>query len=850
MDYQSLHNKTVVELRKLAKDMGVRVPAGTNKSTLIDMLLEADRAAAQARNAAKQAAEAAAPAGKPAVSADKAAGAGKLEASADKAEAEPAAEPVRRGRKPKAAASEEALKPARGVAKRGRAPKAQKAADPGEAAEQVPAAGSGDAKNAVVPASTAVPVEAAPAEKSSVESASAGKSSVEKAGEDSGAKESPAEAQKPTVSAAEPAVDAAKATAAEQTARPAESPMAVSSVPAEARREAEPAARIPEGSEKPALIENGEARVAIRTGDGAYRPRNGEDALRPAMRPRTPEAARGDSPQHQNARYGRPQGRGVPTDNRPQRYAPDAANRVPRATGNRYARPGDAPRLYDNGQGRGYEAAQNRPYDNRQSGYDGGQNRSYDNRQSGYEGGQNRVYENRQAGGYDVSQNRPVEGVQGRVNDAPTQPRSAIQESAAPEAGVEREAPRQRVEQPSYGGEYRTSVPASEGPTVGEYGEGAGVLEIQPDGYGFLRAENCLPGPNDVYISIAQIRRFCLRNGDYVEGKTRPQREGDRYSAIMYISKVNGESPERAVERPRFEDLVPIYPEERLRLEAKGGRQDLSMRLIDMLAPIGKGQRGMIVSQPKAGKTTLLKKVANAITANYPEVHLIVLLIDERPEEVTDMKRSIDGEVVYSTFDEVPENHTRVSEMVLDRAQRLVEMGKDVVVLMDSITRLARAYNLTITPTGRSLSGGLDPGALFKPKRFFGAARNIENGGSLTIIATALVETGSRMDDIIFEEFKGTGNMELHLDRKLSDRRVFPAIDLLRSGTRREELLLSEDEMNGEIQVRRMLNGRQQEMYEQLIDLMTKTSCNAEFFAKLKGWLAVYEKDGYSLGKP
>ncbi len=405
-----------------------------------------------------------------------------------------------------------------------------------------------------------------------------------------------------------------------------------------------------------------------------------------------------------------------------------------------------------------------------------------------------------------------------------------------------------RPEQPAT--EYRTANPAAgELLASGECGEGAGVLEIQPDGYGFLRAENCLPGPNDVYISIAQIRRFNLRNGDLVAGKTRPQREGDRYSAILYITEINGEPPEKALERPRFEDLVPIYPDERLRLEPPTGRGDLSLRLVDMLAPIGKGQRGMIVSQPKAGKTTLLKKLANAITSQYPDVHLIVLLIDERPEEVTDMQRSIDGEVIYSTFDEEPEHHTRVSEMVLARAQRLVEMGKDVVVLLDSITRLARAYNLTITPTGRSLSGGLDPGALFRPKRFFGAARNIENGGSLTIIATALVDTGSRMDDIIFEEFKGTGNMELHLDRKLSDRRVFPAIDLLKSGTRREELLLTEEEMNGEYQVRKMLNGRQQEMYEQLIELMTKTSDNADFFTRLKGWLAVYEKEGYSMGR-
>ncbi len=403
-----------------------------------------------------------------------------------------------------------------------------------------------------------------------------------------------------------------------------------------------------------------------------------------------------------------------------------------------------------------------------------------------------------------------------------------------------------------YNAEYKTSNPAvPEMLNSGDCSEGAGVLEIQQDGYGFLRAENCQQGPNDVYISIAQIRRFNLRMGDYVEGKTRPQREGDRYSAMLYITSVNGRPPEEAANRPRFEDLVPIYPDQRLRLEtpAERGPGDFSLRLVDMLAPIGKGQRGMIVSQPKAGKTTLLKKIANAITAHYPEIKLIVLLIDERPEEVTDMKRSIDGEVIYSTFDEAPENHVRVSEMVLERAQRLVEMGQDVVVLMDSITRLARAYNLTITPTGRSLSGGLDPGALFKPKRFFGAARNIENGGSLTVVATALVETGSRMDDIIFEEFKGTGNMELHLDRKLSDKRVFPAVDMLRSGTRREELLLTEAELDGEMLVRRVLSGgKGQEMTEQIIGLMGKTSSNAEFFEKLKGWLAVFEKEGYTLG--
>lgn len=401
-----------------------------------------------------------------------------------------------------------------------------------------------------------------------------------------------------------------------------------------------------------------------------------------------------------------------------------------------------------------------------------------------------------------------------------------------------------------YNAEYKTSNPAvPEMLASGECMDGEGVLELQPDGYGFLRAENCLPGPNDVYVSIAQIRRFNLRMGDYVVGKTRPQREGDRYTAMMYITAVNGESPEKVYSRRRFDELIPVYPNERLRLE-QPGQKDLSLRLIDLMAPIGKGQRGLIVSPPKAGKTTLLKKVANAVSAAHPEAHLIMLLIDERPEEVTDMKRSISGEVVYSTFDEAPENHIRVTEMVLERAQRLVEMGKDVVILLDSITRMARAYNLVIPPTGRSLSGGLDPGALHKPKRFFGAARNIENGGSLTIIATALIDTGSRMDDIIYEEFKGTGNMELHLDRRLSDKRIFPAIDMVRSGTRREELLLSEKELEGVYQVRRMLSGgNTQENAEQLIGMMEKTNTNEEFIQRLKSWTKVYEKDGFSLGK-
>ncbi len=401
-----------------------------------------------------------------------------------------------------------------------------------------------------------------------------------------------------------------------------------------------------------------------------------------------------------------------------------------------------------------------------------------------------------------------------------------------------------------YNYEYGTSNPAvPEMLATGECSDGEGVLEVQPDGYGFLRAVNYLPSSKDTYVSIAQIRRFNLKTGDYVAGKTRPQREGDRYNALLYITTVNGEPPEKAIRRRPFEDLTPIYPDERIRLENAGNEKDLAIRELDLIAPIGKGQRGLIVSQPKAGKTVLLKKVANAITENYPDIHLIVLLIDERPEEVTDMKRSIQGEVVYSTFDEPPENHTRVAEMVLERAERLVEHGQDVVVLMDSITRLARAYNLVIPPTGRSLSGGLDPGALHKPKRFFGAARNIENGGSLTIIATALVETGSRMDDIIYEEFKGTGNMELHLDRKLSEKRIFPAIDMVKSGTRRDDLLLTKEEQEGVLAMRRLLSGgNTQDNAEQLIGLLEKAADNRVFLNRLKGCVTMWEKDGYTVG--
>lgn len=406
-----------------------------------------------------------------------------------------------------------------------------------------------------------------------------------------------------------------------------------------------------------------------------------------------------------------------------------------------------------------------------------------------------------------------------------------------------------------YNKEYGTSNPAVPGLLEGgECGDCEGVLEVLPDGYGFLRSDNYLPGNKDIYVSIAQIRRFGLRTGDLVTGKTRPSKEGERFLALLYITAINGIDPEEAMKRKPFEELVPIYPNERLTLEYDDGTgakdQNLAIRLVDLIAPIGKGQRGLIVSQPKSGKTTLLKNIANGITNNYPDVTLIVLLIDERPEEVTDMQRSIKGEVLYSTFDELPEHHTRVAEMAQERAMRLVEQGKDVVVLIDSITRLTRAYNITIPATGKTLSGGMDPGALHKPKRFFGAARNIENGGSLTIIATALIETGSRMDDIVYEEFKGTGNMEIHLDRKLSEKRIFPAIDIYKSGTRRDDLLLSPDEMDAVYIIRKMLgNGNPAEITEQLIAMLEKTENNKEFVAKIRAWNSAYAKDGFTTGK-
>ncbi len=361
-----------------------------------------------------------------------------------------------------------------------------------------------------------------------------------------------------------------------------------------------------------------------------------------------------------------------------------------------------------------------------------------------------------------------------------------------------------------------------------------GILEIAEGGFGFLRFNNFLTSEKDVYVSPTQIRRFNLKTGDKIKGISRLPNEGERFGALLYVLTVNGDEPGVSMRRPDFEDLTPIFPRERLTLEDSPA--DLSMRLIDLIAPIGKGQRGLIVAPPKAGKTTLLKKIANSIEKKHPEVEMIVLLVDERPEEVTDMKRSLNGgEVIYSTFDELPQHHVKVAEMVLARAQRLVEHGKDVVILLDSITRLARAYNLVVPSSGRTLSGGLDPGALHKPKKFFGAARNIEEGGSITILATALVETGSRMDDVIFEEFKGTGNMELHLDRKLSEKRIFPAIDLNRSGTRREDLLMNQEELEAIWAMRRaMANSPTQDVTETIIDNLAHTKTNRDFIQVIK----------------
>ena len=424
-----------------------------------------------------------------------------------------------------------------------------------------------------------------------------------------------------------------------------------------------------------------------------------------------------------------------------------------------------------------------------------GEQQSYQNRQN--QNGE-QTYQNRQA----QNGEQPYQNRQNQNNEQP-----AYQNNRDEVAEKSQE-------------EMDSGVPAS------------GILEVMPDGFGFIRCENFLPGENDGYVSPTQIRRFNLKTGDIINGNRRVKTSNEKFAALLYIKNVNGYPVSALERRPNFEDLTPIFPNSRLHMETQG-KSSTAMRVLDLLAPIGKGQRGMIVSPPKAGKTTLLKQVAQAVTNNHPDMHMIILLIDERPEEVTDIKESVVGnnvEVIYSTFDELPERHKRVSEMVIERAKRLVEHGRDVIILLDSITRLARAYNLVVPPSGRTLSGGLDPAALHMPKRFFGAARNMREGGSLTILATALVDTGSRMDDVIYEEFKGTGNMELVLDRKLSEKRIFPAIDILKSGTRRDDLLLSRDEAEAVDIVRKATNSlKPEDSVERILDLFAQTRTNREF---------------------
>ena len=407
---------------------------------------------------------------------------------------------------------------------------------------------------------------------------------------------------------------------------------------------------------------------------------------------------------------------------------------------------------------------------------------------------------------------------------------TAAEEEAPDEEEKAADEPEAEADQESKGGRKKR----------GKHGKGAdldsgekanGILEVLSDGYGFIRSDNYMPGDEDVYVAPSQIRKFGLQTGDVIEGNIRVRTQGEKFAALLCLTKVNGLEPDQILHRRRFEDMTPIFPNVRLRLEH--GRERVAARLVDLVSPIGKGQRGMIVSPPKAGKTTLLKQVALSVLDNNPEMHIIILLIDERPEEVTDMKETIRGkqvEVIHSTFDQLPEHHKRVSEMAIERAKRLVEQGQDVMILLDSITRLARAYNMTVPPSGRTLSGGLDPAALHMPKRFFGAARNMREGGSLTILATALVDTGSKMDDVVYEEFKGTGNMELILDRKLQERRIFPAVDIAKSGTRREDLLLTPDELRAVEVMRRGLNGmRPEEATDQILDLFAHTRSNFEF---------------------
>ena len=437
---------------------------------------------------------------------------------------------------------------------------------------------------------------------------------------------------------------------------------------------------------------------------------------------------------------------------------------------------------------------------------------------------QNRFQPRNNRNGYNNNNNNNQNNNNQRRNNNPeAEGENAPQQQPAQQPAPQQEQPQRRIPERQYDFDGILT--------------GNGVLEIMPDGYGFLRSSdyNYLSSPDDIYVSQSQIKLFGLKTGDVVEGPIRPPKEGEKYFPLVRVTKINGLEPTLVRDRVPFDHLTPLFPDEKFQLCKGDGSDNLSARVVDLFSPIGKGQRALIVAQPKTGKTILMKDIANAIAANHPEAYMIMLLIDERPEEVTDMRESVQGDVISSTFDEMPEKHIKVSEMVFERSKRLVEQGKDVVILMDSLTRLARAYNITIAPTGRSLSGGLDPGALYNPKRFFGAARNIRGGGSLTIVATALIDTGSKMDDVIFEEFKGTGNMELHLDRKLSEKRVFPAIDINKSGTRKEELLLTEKELSSVFSIRRaMSNLGTADVTEMIVSKMLKTKNNEEFINTIK----------------
>ena len=775
MEDHILQNKTVVELRALARQSGVKLPAGTNKARIIELLTAAPHSVAPTDAANKPA----------------------RESAADKPDSAPAA--------PRLAESTTAAKPDRETANESARKTAAVKAEAASSRLVAPT----DAANKPARESAADKPDSAPAAPRLAESTSV-------------AKPDRAVNDKPTHELAAGKADSAPADSTQDVSQSAARPRTKRVWP----KLPSPESRREDGEKRRAGRSRKASLPDQQTGQPVPKPQQEQTGvsvqsktpMQPVLKPQTEQPAQPHAPQNTPASR---------TDDQPVRQAPavqPSSDRF-RANGEAVAPQSFASR----------ENTLRRDY---RSGHPAAQ-RTWTRSNADNNAQSEQRYQR-----FNADNNaQPEQRYQRFSADNSAQSEQRYQRSNSDNST---EPSYRRRDTGYYNAELGTSNPAVEGLlAAGECGEGQGVLDIQPDGYGFLRAENYLPGDKDTYVSIAQIRRFNLKNGDWVVGKTRPQREGDRYSALFYITSVNGEPPEKAQHRRAFEDLTPIYPNQRLRLENAGNERDLALRAIDLVAPIGRGQRGLIVSQPKAGKTVLLKKIANALTENYPELKLIVLLIDERPEEVTDMKRSITGEVVYSTFDEDPENHTKVAEMVLDRAERMVEQGQDVVVLLDSITRLARAYNLVIPPTGRSLSGGLDPGALYKPKRFFGAARNIENGGSLTIIATALVETGSRMDDIIYEEFKGTGNMELHLDRKLSEKRIFPAIDLLKSGTRRDDLLLTPDEQEATLALRRFLSGNTQESTEQTLGMLEKSANNVVFIEKLKIFSKSWERDGY-----